>query len=165
MIAEKVRAREGWMQHPSHPRGAQGAPRGFKMDLKIMTPKASANCATCIDCIFVWLQEGQGKGVGAASQSPKGRSGGPSFKADPKVISRLHKLEKHMRENKLRHTFADQLGEAQESDELNSKKEARKLAFYLFWNVRSNFDRYVLALQQSGRTMLLLLYAVELELF
>ncbi len=47
-----------------------------------------------------------------------------------------------MRENKLRHTFADQLGEAQESDELNSKKEARKLAFYLFWNVRPNFDRY-----------------------
>ena len=93
------------------------------------------------------MQEGQGKGgVGAASQSPKGRSGGPSFKADPKIISRLHKLEKHMRENKLRHTFADQLGEAQESDELNSKKEARKLAFYLFWNVRSNFDRYVLCL-------------------
>ncbi len=49
-----------------------------------------------------------------------------------------------MRENKLRHSFADQLGEAQESDELNSKKEARKLAFYLFWNVRPNFDRYVL---------------------
>ena len=49
-----------------------------------------------------------------------------------------------MRENKLRHTFADQLGEAQESDELNSTKEARKLAFYLFWNVRPNFDRYQL---------------------
>ena len=46
-----------------------------------------------------------------------------------------------MRENKLRHTFADQLGEAQESDELNSKKEARKLAFYLFWNVRPDYDR------------------------
>jgi len=59
------------------------------------------------------------------------------------VIKRLHRLEKHMRENKLRHSFADQLGEAQESDELNSKKEARKLAFYLFWNVRPNFDRYI----------------------
>ena len=70
------------------------------------------------------------------------RSKGPSFQADPKVIKRLHRLEKHMRENKLRHTFADQLGEAQESDELNSKKEARKLAFYLFWNVRPDYDRY-----------------------
>lgn len=92
---------------------------------------------------FFLVQESQGKGSSSALPSPKGRSGGPSFKADPKVIRRLHKLEKHMRENKLRHTFADQLGEAQESDELNSKKEARKLAFYLFWNVRSNFDRWV----------------------
>lgn len=77
-----------------------------------------------------------------SSQGVSQRSSGPSFRADPKVIKRLHRLEKHMRENKLRHTFADQLGEAQESDELNSKKEARKLAFYLFWNVRPNFDRY-----------------------
>ena len=65
----------------------------------------------------------------SSMQSSTGQRGkGPSFQADPKVIKRLHRLEKHMRENKLRHTFADQLGEAQESDELNSKKEARKLA-------------------------------------
>lgn len=88
-------------------------------------------------------QEVQGKGSSSSSQGGSQRSGGRSFAADPKVIKRLHRLEKHMRENKLRHTFADQLGEAQESDELNSKKEARKLAFYLFWNVRPNFDRCV----------------------
>ena len=87
-------------------------------------------------------QEVQDKGS-SSSQGGSQRSGGRSFAADPKVIKRLHRLEKHMRENKLRHTFADQLGEAQESDELNSKKEARKLAFYLFWNVRPNFDRCV----------------------
>ncbi|DBA97314.1 TPA: hypothetical protein ACH3X1_015052 [Trebouxia sp. C0004] len=85
-------------------------------------------------------QEVQDKSSSSQGGS-QGRSGGPSFRADPKVIKRLHRLEKHMRENKLRHSFADQLGEAQESDELNSKKEARKLAFYLFWNVRPNFDR------------------------
>ena len=84
-------------------------------------------------------QEVQEKSSTQASSSQ--RSKGPSFRADPKVIKRLHRLEKHMRENKLRHTFADQLGEAQESDELNSKKEARKLAFYLFWNVRPDYDR------------------------
>lgn len=84
-------------------------------------------------------QEVQEKSSSQGSSSQ--RSKGPSFRADPKVIKRLHRLEKHMRENKLRHTFADQLGEAQESDELNSKKEARKLAFYLFWNVRPDYDR------------------------
>lgn len=89
------------------------------------------------------VQEVQDKSS-SSQGSGQGRSGGLSFRADPKVIKRLHRLEKHMRENKLRHSFADQLGEAQESDELNSKKEARKLAFYLFWNVRPNFDRYVL---------------------
>ncbi|DBA70546.1 TPA: hypothetical protein ACH3X2_011943 [Trebouxia sp. C0005] len=86
------------------------------------------------------IQETQDKSS-SSQGGGQGRSGGPSFRADPKVIKRLHRLEKHMRENKLRHSFADQLGEAQESDELNSKKEAHKLAFYLFWNVRPNFDR------------------------
>ena len=89
------------------------------------------------------IQEVQDKQGSSSQGGGQGRSGGPSFRADPKVIKRLHRLEKHMRENKLRHSFADQLGEAQESDELNSKKEARKLAFYLFWNVRPNFDRYI----------------------
>ena len=92
------------------------------------------------DILLYDIQEVQEKSNNQASSSGQ-RSKGPSFQADPKVIKRLHRLEKHMRENKLRHTFADQLGEAQESDELNSKKEARKLAFYLFWNVRPDYDR------------------------
>ena len=99
----------------------------------------SAGQVLCIHVMWCNIQEVQEKSSNQGNSSQ--RSKGPSFRADPKVIKRLHRLEKHMRENKLRHTFADQLGEAQESDELNSKKEARKLAFYLFWNVRPDYDR------------------------
>ena len=41
-------------------------------------------------------------------------------------------------------TFADTLGAAkhQEADsEVNSKNEAKKLAFYLFWNIKPSFNR------------------------
>ena len=65
----------------------------------------------------------------------------PTFAANPQLLPRLHKLERHMRENKLKLTFADELGAAQENDELSSKREARKLAFYLYWNVRPNLSR------------------------
>ena len=65
----------------------------------------------------------------------------PTFAANPQLLHRLHKLERHMRENKLKLTFPDELGAAQENDELSSKREARKLAFYLYWNVRPNLSR------------------------
>lgn len=58
------------------------------------------------------------------------------------LLRKLHKLERHIRENKLRFTFSDELGRAQEDQyEVTSKKEARKVAFYLFWNVRPTYDR------------------------
>ena len=40
-------------------------------------------------------------------------------------------------------TFADQLGSAAHSDsgEVASKQEAKRLAFYLFWNIKPYFDR------------------------
>ena len=39
-------------------------------------------------------------------------------------------------------TFADQLGAAKHSEgEVGSKNEAKKLAFYLFWNIKPYFDR------------------------
>ncbi|KAL3133145.1 hypothetical protein ABBQ38_007040 [Trebouxia sp. C0009 RCD-2024] len=101
----------------------------------------STPCAGVAHPVLSMLAEQEVHEKSSNQGSSSQRSQGPSFQADPKVIKRLHRLEKHMRENKLRHTFADQLGEAQESDELNSKKEARKLAFYLFWNVRPDYDR------------------------
>ena len=41
-------------------------------------------------------------------------------------------------------SFADTLGAAKHSgeDEVNSKNEAKKLAFYLFWNIKPSFNRY-----------------------
>lgn len=44
---------------------------------------------------------------------------------------------------RLQVTFADQLGAAKHNEgEVNSKNEAKKLAFYLFWNIKPYFDRY-----------------------
>ena len=55
---------------------------------------------------------------------------------------KLKELVKHIRENKLRMTFTDALGQAQsEGDGVSSQKEAKRLAFYLFWNVRTDYDR------------------------
>ena len=55
-------------------------------------------------------------------------------------------MEKHIRKNKLKLTFTDQLGKAvsvsqDEESEISSKKEAKKLAFYLFWNMRATLSR------------------------
>ena len=56
--------------------------------------------------------------------------------------AKLKELVRHIRENKLRMTFTDALGRAQsQPDGINSQKEARRLAFYLFWNVRTEYDR------------------------
>ena len=40
-------------------------------------------------------------------------------------------------------TFADTLGAAkhEEDSEVTSKNEAKKLAFYLFWNIKPSFNR------------------------
>ena len=58
--------------------------------------------------------------------------------------AKLKELVRHIRENKLRMTFTDALGQAQSRpDGINSQKEARRLAFYLFWNVRTDYDRQV----------------------
>ena len=59
---------------------------------------------------------------------------------------RIVQVEKHIRKNKLKLTFTDQLGRAvsvsqDEDSEISSKKEAKKLAFYLFWNMRATLSR------------------------
>lgn len=44
-------------------------------------------------------------------------------------------------------TFADTLGAAkhqEEDSEVTSKNEAKKLAFYLFWNIKPSFNRSAL---------------------
>ena len=57
-------------------------------------------------------------------------------------MERLHKVEQHIRKNKLRATFTDQLGRVGGVDEVASLREAHQLAFYIFWNVKPHFQRY-----------------------
>ena len=50
-------------------------------------------------------------------------------------------VEKHIRKNNLTVTFTDQMGQAKHSEAVTGEKEAKKLAFYLFWNVKPYFTR------------------------
>ena len=58
-------------------------------------------------------------------------------------LDRLHRVEQHIRKNKLRATFTDQLGQNSGLDEVASLREAHQLAFYIFWNVKPHFERCV----------------------
>lgn len=63
---------------------------------------------------------------------------------DPQLARRVAQLERHMRENKLRQftSFVDRLGSTQEAaDEVKSTKEAKRLAFDIFWNARTDYSR------------------------
>ncbi len=54
-------------------------------------------------------------------------------------------MEKHIRKNKLKLTFTDQLGKAVSvSQDEDSEISSKKLAFYLFWNMRATLSRSVL---------------------
>lgn len=57
-------------------------------------------------------------------------------------LDRLHRVEKHLRKNKLKLTLTERLGAARKADDVSSQAEAKKLAFYLFWNCKSSFERY-----------------------
>ena len=37
-------------------------------------------------------------------------------------------------------TFTDELSRTARSERVTSEAEARRLAYYLFWNLKSNFD-------------------------
>ncbi|KAK9902061.1 hypothetical protein WJX75_002988 [Coccomyxa subellipsoidea] len=55
-------------------------------------------------------------------------------------LDRLHRVEKHLRKNKLKLTLTERLGAANKADEVSSQDEAKKLAFYLFWNCKTSFE-------------------------
>lgn len=59
------------------------------------------------------------------------------------VVMKLHTIERHIRKNKLKVTLTDEIGAATKSgdQELNSSAQARRLAFYLFWNVKADYTR------------------------
>lgn len=90
--------------------------------------------------------------VKSPSHLLKGASEGSS-QSDAAYVKRLHLLERHIRKNKLRQAFSEQISGVDtttEEDstgdagiEISSSKEARQLAAFLFWNVRPNSDRYL----------------------
>ncbi len=57
------------------------------------------------------------------------------------TVPHARQVEKHIRKNNLTVTFTDQLGQAKHSEHVTGEKEARKLAFYLFWNIKPYFTR------------------------
>lgn len=65
-------------------------------------------------------------------------------------LDRLHRVEKHLRKNKLKLTLTERLGAAHMADDVSSQAEAKKLAFYLFWNCKSSFERFAYALSWCG---------------
>ena len=51
-------------------------------------------------------------------------------------------VEKHIRKNKLTAgTFSDQVGASSHATTESTDKEARKLAFFLFWNIKPTLSR------------------------
>ncbi len=52
-------------------------------------------------------------------------------------------VEKHIRKNKLTAgTFSEQVGASSHADNESTDREARKLAFFLYWNIKPTFTRY-----------------------
>ena len=58
------------------------------------------------------------------------------------VTAIILQVEKHIRKNKLTAgTFSDQVGHSSHADEASTDREARKLAFFLFWNIKPTLSR------------------------
>ena len=61
---------------------------------------------------------------------------------DSSLAVQIHKLEKHFRSKKLQMTLTDRLGGSPEKlSDVETEGEARKFAYYLFWNLSSDPDR------------------------
>ena len=53
----------------------------------------------------------------------------------------LARMENYIRKNALQVTFKDELSATATQEDVTSETEAKKLAFYLFWNVKADLDR------------------------
>lgn len=62
------------------------------------------------------------------------------------TANQLAKMEQYIRKNALQVTFRDELNATERQESVTSKSEAKKLAFYLFWNVKADLERtYLIA--------------------
>lgn len=74
-----------------------------------------------------------------SSSGPDVSASSTSFQ--PQQAMRLAQMEKYIRKNALQVTFRDTLSRAERREVVTSEQEAKKLAFYLFWNVKSDYAR------------------------
>ena len=63
------------------------------------------------------------------------------------TTSQLAKMEAYVRRHALQVNFSDELRNSTESQEVTSEAEAKKLAFFLFWNVKADLDRNFMTLE------------------
>lgn len=60
---------------------------------------------------------------------------------DAAFLGRLQRIEEHIRNNKLRVSIAARIGAAsRQKEDISNISEAKKLAFYIFWNVKASHD-------------------------
>lgn len=55
---------------------------------------------------------------------------------------RMSKMEKYIRKHALEVTFKDALSRTERSEQVTSELEAKKLGFYLYHNVKADYDRW-----------------------
>lgn len=77
----------------------------------------------------------------AQDVKPKNVAGSSTSGVRPQQAMRLARMEKYIRRNALQVTFHDELNQAERREVVNSDQEAKKLAFYLFWNVKADYGR------------------------
>uniref|UniRef100_A0A1D2ACS5 EF-hand domain-containing protein n=3 Tax=Auxenochlorella protothecoides TaxID=3075 RepID=A0A1D2ACS5_AUXPR len=77
----------------------------------------------------------------AQDVKPKNVAGSSTSGVRPQQAMRLARMEKYIRRNALQVTFRDELNQAERREVVNSDQEAKKLAFYLFWNVKADYGR------------------------
>ena len=84
-----------------------------------------------------------------ASQQHEGKPV-PDLLLHANIETHAVQVEKHIRKNNLTVTFTDQLGQAKHSEHVTGEKEARKLAFYLFWNIKPYFTRCAISCTETA---------------
>ena len=57
------------------------------------------------------------------------------------TANQLAKMETYIRRQALQVTFRDELSATERQEEVTSVGEAKKIAFYLFWNVKADLER------------------------
>lgn len=66
-------------------------------------------------------------------------------------LGRLQRIEEHIRNNNLRVSIASRIGDAaRQKEDISNINEAKKLAFYIFWNVKASHDACAACLAQCS---------------